>query len=130
MVFLEIVVVALAVLTAFLIFKILQMKIELEKKKERIREEAIEQSARIRAGKAIEKFVPFLENFQYDPQDVRWIGDPLDFVVFDGLAAGEPKQIIFTEVKSGDSQISERQKKLREIIEAKKVKWEEFRVKK
>lgn len=95
---------------------------------EKIKKEAIERSARVLSGKTIEKLVPIVKKFGHDPHDVRWIGDPIDFIVFDGLSMGEPKNITFVEVKTGNSNLTEKERKIKEIVEKKKIKWEEFRI--
>jgi len=102
-----------------------------EKEEEKIREDAIKRSARILSGKTLEKLVPFLENFPYDAHDVRWIGDPIDLIIFDGYSSSQGKdvkQIVFCEVKSGKSKISRIQNKIKEAVEKKKVRWEEFKI--
>ncbi|MEM7825628.1 MAG: Holliday junction resolvase-like protein [Candidatus Aenigmatarchaeota archaeon] len=100
-----------------------------EKEEERIREDAIKRSARTLSGKTLEKLVPFLENFPYDAHDIRWLGDPIDLIIFDGYSSEESlKQIVFCEVKSGESKLTKTQKKVKEAVENKKVKWEEFRI--
>jgi predicted Holliday junction resolvase-like endonuclease len=35
--------------------------------------------------------------------DIRFLGSPVDLVVFDGLAEGQVRRLIFVEVKSGRS---------------------------
>jgi predicted Holliday junction resolvase-like endonuclease len=135
--FLEFVIFALIILVIYLWFKNREWKIRfeqkikefLEKEEERIREDAIKRSARTLSGKALEKLVPFLEKFPYDAHDIRWLGDPIDLVVFDGLAKENPNQIVFCEVKSGESELTKTQKKIKELVEKKRVKWEEFRIK-
>jgi predicted Holliday junction resolvase-like endonuclease len=120
----------------YLIFKNLQWKFKFEKrvdeflksKEESIRRDAIDRSARTLSGKTLEKLVPFLESFPYDPHDIRWLGDPIDLVIFDGYSAEKPDKIVFCEVKSGESKLTAGQKRIKELIEGKKVKWEEFRV--
>lgn len=104
---------------------------EIEEHEESIRKDAISRSARTLSGKALEKLVPFLDRFGHEPHDVRWIGDPIDLVVFDGYSAsGRTKvdKVTFVEVKSGDSTLHAGQKGIREAIEKRRVKWEEFRV--
>lgn len=136
MVLLEALVAILFFSVIYLIFKNLQWKFKFEKrvdeflksKEESIRRDAIERSARTLSGKTLEKLVPFLETFPYDPHDIRWLGDPIDLVVFDGYSAEKPDKIVFCEVKSGESKLTAGQKKIKELIEGKKVKWEEFRV--
>jgi predicted Holliday junction resolvase-like endonuclease len=134
--FYEFIVLLLSILVIYLWFKNREWKIKFEHKveeflkseEERIRRDAIERSARTLSGKTLEKLVPFLEKFPYDAHDIRWLGDPIDLVVFDGYAADNPNKIVFCEVKSGESKLTVGQKKIRELVENKKVKWEEFRV--
>jgi predicted Holliday junction resolvase-like endonuclease len=126
----------LLALLAYFIIKNVKLKVEfeqrvkeaIEKREKEIKEEAIKRSARVLAGKTLEKLVPFFENFPYNPQDARWLGDPIDFVIFDGLSSGEPSKIAFCEVKSGESRLTKQQEKIREIVKKKKVEWSEFRV--
>ncbi len=132
----EILILALFVAIIYLWFKNREWKIKFEHRveeflkleEERIRRDAIERSARTLSGKTLEKLVPFLENFTHDAHDIRWLGDPIDLVVFDGYSSGNPDKIVFCEVKSGDSKLTSGQKKIKELVESKKVKWEEFRV--
>jgi len=137
MVLLELAAVLLAVLLVYFIIKNLQWKYRFEEKikqwveleEEKIRQDAIQRSARTLSGKTLEKFVPFLERFTYNPHDVRWLGDPIDFVIFDGYSNnGDIRQIVFCEIKSGKGNLSNVQKKIKEIVESKNVKWSEFRV--
>ncbi len=100
----------------------------LEKKERAIREDAISRSARTLSGKTLEKLVPFLEKFRHDPHDVKWLGDPIDLVVFDGYSQGNPEKITFLEVKSGESRLTSGQNKIKGLIDKKKVEWEEFRI--
>ena len=101
----------------------------LEKEEGRIRKDAIERSARTLSGKALEKLIPFLDKFPYNPHDLRWLGDPVDFIIFDGYSSEKlPNQIVFCEVKSGGSNLTKIQNEIKELIEKKKVKWFEFRI--
>ncbi len=132
----EIIIAALIVAVAYLLFKNKMWQVRFEQrlmewqesKEKEIREDAISRSARSLSGKTLEKMVPFLDRFPYDPHDVRWLGDPIDLVIFDGKSSGKTDQIVFCEVKSGDSHLTESQKGVKEAIESKKVKWAEFRV--
>jgi len=134
----EILVVLLLISTVYLYFKNREWKIRFEQKikewkdheEESIRRDAIERSARTLSGKTLEKLVPFLDNFPYDPHDIRWLGDPIDLVIFDGQSSGNLNGIVFCEVKSGESKLSKIQHRIKELVERKKVKWEEFKIKK
>lgn len=136
MVLLEILVAVLFVIIVFLSVRYAQLKSGFEQRvkewseteETRIREDAITRSARTLSGKALEKLIPFLEKFPYNAHDLRWLGDPIDFVIFDGYSEKSPKQIVFCEVKSGSSNLSKNQNEIKELIENKKVKWFEFRM--
>ena len=139
MVFLEVLVAVLAVIVIYLFVRNLQWKFKfeqrvrefLESSEEGIRKDAIVRSARTLSGKTLEKLVPFLERFNHDPHDVRWIGDPVDLIVFDGYSDSGRKnveKITFVEVKSGASNLHAGQKNIRDAVEKKKVRWEEFRI--
>ena len=52
----------------------------------------------------------------------------MDFIVFKGLDDREPEEIVFVEVKSGMSGLSSVERKLKELVNEKKVKWYEYRV--
>ena len=58
--------------------------VKLWKREKEIRRDAIKKSREILEGRFKEQLVPFLPKFKYNPSDVRFIGSPVDFVVFDG----------------------------------------------
>jgi predicted Holliday junction resolvase-like endonuclease len=126
----------LLAIVVYLLYKNLEWKFKFEEKvrsyikekEEEIRKDAIERSSKILSGKALEKLIPFLKNFNHSPHDVRWIGDPIDLIVFDGISEDNPQRITFVEVKSGKSELTEKQKKIKQIIKDGKVFWEEVKV--
>jgi predicted Holliday junction resolvase-like endonuclease len=91
-----------------------------------IRKSAIDRSRAVLGGKFTEQMVPFFPDFKYDPTDVRFIGSPIDMIVFPGLAKGEPEEIVILEVKTGKSQLNPQQKKIRQLIENGMVRWDEI----
>jgi predicted Holliday junction resolvase-like endonuclease len=104
-----------------------QWREEEEKRLEEARKQAIEQSRAVLGGKFTEQMAPYLPEFKYDPTEARFIGTPIDLVVFPGLAEGEPKEIVLIEVKSGrSSRLSPREKRIKELVEANMVRWEEI----
>jgi predicted Holliday junction resolvase-like endonuclease len=62
-----------------------------------IRKEAIQKSQAVTLGKVTEHFIPYLPDFSYNPKDARFIGIPVDFMVFDGLNQGEVRKVVFLE---------------------------------
>ena len=76
-------------------------------------------------GKLVEQLAPYLPEFRYDPTEARFIGSPIDLIVFPGLANGEPKEIVIMEIKSGKScQLTPQERKIRQLVEDGMVRWE------
>lgn len=93
-----------------------------------IRGDAVLRSQAVTAGKIHEQLIPYLPDFPYNPKDVRFLGSPVDLVVFDGLADGELRGIIFVEVKTGRAVLTGRERRVRDAVEARAVEWAELRV--
>ncbi len=93
-----------------------------------IREEAVQRSLAVTAGKVHEQLAPYLPEFPYNPKDVRFLGSPVDLVVFDGLAEGCVQRIVFLEVKTGGSRLTSRERSVREVVDAREVEWGELRL--
>lgn len=97
-----------------------------ESEERKIREDAIKRSTSTILGRVGEHLAPLIIflNYGIKPKDFRYLGSPVDFIVFKGLSDGKPEEIIFVEVKSGSSTtLSNRERKIKELIEAGKVRW-------
>ena len=106
----------------------LQLQRWQQESEEGIRKDAIEKSRAVILGKVSEHLVPFFPGFSHNPKDARFIGTPVDFVVFDGLDDGEVRGITFVEVKTGASSLTTRERQIRNIVKQRVVEWEEFRI--
>ena len=96
-----------------------------EAEKERVVKEAISQSRAVLGGKFTEQMAPYLPEFNYDPTEARFIGSPIDLIIFPGLAKGEPEEIVIMEIKTGKtSQLTPQERKIRQLIEDGMVRWE------
>lgn len=95
---------------------------------DKIRADAVQRSQSVIVGKVTEHLVPYLPQFRYNPKDARFLGSPVDFLVFAGLNQQAEVEVVFVEVKTGDSNLNAREKLIREAIRAKRVRWEELRV--
>jgi predicted Holliday junction resolvase-like endonuclease len=92
-----------------------------------IREDAVLRSHAVTAGKIYEQLVPYLPGFAFNPRDARFLGSPVDFVIFEGLSEGEVRRIVFVEVKAGGSQLTTREREVRDAVKAGRVEWAELR---
>ncbi len=92
------------------------------------RRDAILKSRAVLSGQFSEQLAPFLPDFNFKPTECRFIGKPIDFLVFKGMDERDINEIVFVEVKSGDSKLSPIEKKVKDAIKKKKVSWEEYRI--
>lgn len=81
-------------------------------------------SSEVRLGQISEHFAPLLKDFPYDSKNVRFLGSPIDFVVFDL----DNNRIIFIEFKTGNAKETAKQRQVRDIIKAGNVTYEVMRV--
>jgi len=92
------------------------------------RKDAIQKSRAVIGGQFSEQLAPYLPNFQYLPTECKFIGKPIDFIVFKGMDEKNIQEVIFVEVKSGNSKLNQHEKNLKETIDNKRVTWVEYRV--
>ena len=84
---------------------------------DRIRKDAVKKSESVIQGKVTEHLIPYFPGFSYNPKDARFLGSPVDFVIFDGLSSGDLKKVVFVEVKSGKKPaLSTRERMVRDCI--------------
>ncbi len=88
------------------------------------REDAVKHSRSVIEGQVFEQLVPHFPEWNHTPSDARFLGSPLDFVVFDGLHEDYVKEVIFVEVKTGNSKVTKRQRSVRKAIREGRVKYE------
>jgi predicted Holliday junction resolvase-like endonuclease len=96
-------------------------------KEQSIRKDAIEKSKSVNAGRLTEQFALFMNGMEFNPKDARFLGHPVDFVVFDGLDEGNLQRVLFVEVKTGKSQMNARERLVREAIKNRQVEWVELK---
>lgn len=73
-------------------------------------------------GKMTEQFMPFLKDYPFDPQNFRFIGSPIDGIQFDD------DKIVLIEFKTATSRLSDKQKRIAELVSQKRVTFEEHRL--
>ena len=96
-----------------------------QKEEKKIRKDAISRSVAVIKGKVTEHIIPFFPDFKYNPKDARFMGTPVDFVIFDGLNEGKLTKIVLVEVKTGKTaNLSNRERMVRNCIENKNVAYE------
>ena len=91
------------------------------------RADAIARARAVLARPVSEQIVPYMPNFPFKPTECKFIGKPIDFVVFNGLDEKDVKEIVFVEVKSGKSKLSSTESSVKDAVLNGRVKWAEYR---
>src|SRR3989344_118580 len=74
-------------------------------------------SQSVKYGKLTEQFIPFTKEFPFDSENFRFLGNPIDGIVF------EDDKIIFAEFKAAGAQLSPKQRRIKDLVERKEVEW-------
>jgi len=89
-----------------------------------IKNDVLKRSRAVIKGKISEQLVAMLPDFKYNAADARFIGNPIDYVIFDGYSDESEMQIVFMDVKKGTGKLSKVQQRIKEAVEKKRVRWE------
>ena len=76
----------------------------------------------VRRGFTTEQWLPLTEAYPWDPRNFRFLGAPIDGVQF------EDDRVVLVEFKSGRSRLSDRQLRIRELVQNGRVEFREVRV--
>lgn len=105
------------------------MRIKLNHKIKMIRLDSVKRSRSVIGGQTAEQLAPFLPDFPCNPGDVRFVGKPIDYVAFKGAAENDKiEEIVLIEVKTGSSQLSSRERQIKECVEQGKVSYKIYRI--
>lgn len=64
------------------------MELDFRERERETRRDSVDRSRATLSGQFLEKLAPRFPGFPYDPTDLRFLGTPVDYVVFAGLGAG------------------------------------------
>jgi predicted Holliday junction resolvase-like endonuclease len=93
-----------------------------------IRKDSVSRSRSALKGKISEQMAPLLPEFPYSPADARFIGNPIDFVVFDGYTKakdekGDEVSVVLVEVKKGKGKLTREELLIKKAVEDGRVSW-------
>jgi len=115
--------------------EITKLKLELETnaaahivEKAKVKKDSTFRSSAVNWGKSIEHFVPFMTKFPVPPEDVVFLGMPIDYVGFTDTDSKTKCEVHFIEVKSGKAALMGKQRNIKKAIQEGRVKWHEIAV--
>lgn len=94
-----------------------------------IRKDSVNRSRSTLKGKISEQMAPFLPEFPFSSADARFIGNPIDFVVFDGYTSVKDDKdgminIVLVEVKKGKGRLTREETLIKKAVEEGRVSWQ------
>ncbi len=101
---------------------------EFASRRDEDRRDAVRRSRAVLGGQFSEQLAPYLPGFPGDPTEARFIGKPVDFISFGGASRGKVDEVVFIEVKTGESRLSAVEQSLRAAVESGRVRYVEYRV--
>lgn len=105
------------------------------------RNDAVKRSRAVLGGQITEQLSPLLKDFPARLDEVSFLGKPVDFIAFRGLEDENRNsnndrtetekcrcdEVLFIEVKTGNSQLSAREKAVKEAIDSGRVRYTVWR---
>lgn len=114
---------------------IAQLELEHQQALALAQKRSVNTSRAVLKGKMAEQFAPILPEFEYLPSDARFLGDPVDYVVFEnysafreGEAPAEAIQLVLIDIKSGGARLSKGQQAIAQAIAEGRVRFETIRI--
>lgn len=99
------------------------------------RKRSVNTSRAVLKGKMAEQFAPHLPEFDYLPSDAKFLGDPVDYVVFsgysdyrEGLCDAEEIEVVLIDIKSGTARLTKGQQAIAQAIDDGRVRFETIHI--
>ena len=96
---------------------------------------SVNTSRAVLKGKIAEQLAPIMPEFQYLPSDAKFLGDPVDYVVFDGYSdfrdgegRAEDIEVVLIDIKSGGARLTKGQQAIAQAIARGRVRFEMIRI--
>ena len=119
----------LIVVNIGLLLLLLFQAVKYRKALKKVRQDAVKRSNAVKGGQLAEQLAPFLPNFPCNPADAHFLGQPVDYIAFPGLCEKNTvDEILLIEVKTNTSQLSGREKEIREAVKSGRIRYVEYRI--
>src|SRR5882724_1841052 len=99
------------------------------------RKDSVDRSRSTLKGQIAEQMAPLLRGFPYMPADARFLGDPIDYIVFTGYTetpsaapSGDDLEIVLLEIKHAQAKLSPVQRAIAKAVEEGRFRFEVSRV--
>jgi predicted Holliday junction resolvase-like endonuclease len=93
------------------------------------RNDSVDKSSAVIRGKVTEELVSLIPGFPFEGSDCKFFGTPIDYIIFNGMSRvrdGEQEsidEILFVDIKTGKATLSPVERKIKECVNEKRVRW-------
>lgn len=115
--------------------QIAQLKLSHQQQLIEAKKRSVNTSRAVLKGKMAEQFAPLFPEFHYLPSDAKFLGDPVDYVIFDGYTdfrdgdgRAEDIEVVLIDIKSGGARLTKGQMAIAQAIRDGKVRFETIRI--
>ena len=124
-----VVIIISTILILYLLWNIIKMKLGHKTAIKYARKDTAARQRSTIKGDISEIIAPWSMNTVDSVKELKFLGNPIDFVGFKGLDGDGEIEIKFIEIKSGSSKLNKNQRRIRDAVVAKRIEWVEVRVK-
>lgn len=115
--------------------RISELKRKHQKELRLVQSRSVNSSRAILKGKMAEQFAPIFPEFEYLPSDAKFLGDPVDYIVFNGYNAfrdgdgrADEIEVVLIDIKSGNARLTKGQQAIADAIKKGRIRFETIRV--
>lgn len=112
-----------------------ELELEHQQQLVQAQKRSVNTSRAVLKGKMAEQLAPILPEFNYLPSDAKFLGDPVDYVVFDGYTdfrdgegRAEDIRVVLIDIKSGGARLTKGQQAIAQAIQNGQVHFETVRI--
>lgn len=112
-----------------------ELELEHQQALEQAQKRSVNTSRAVLKGKMAEQLAPIMPEFRYLPSDAKFLGDPVDYVVFDGYTdfrdgegRAEDIEVILMDIKSGGARLTKGQQAIAQAVQEGRVRFETLRI--
>ncbi|MBK0064755.1 MULTISPECIES: Holliday junction resolvase-like protein [unclassified Acinetobacter] len=114
---------------------IAELQLEHQQALAQAQKRSVNTSRAVLKGKMAEQLAPIMPEFRYLPSDAKFLGDPVDYVVFDGYTdfrdgegLAEDIEVILIDIKSGGARLTKGQQAIAQAVQEGRVRFETLRI--
>ena len=115
--------------------QISELKRKHQKELRLVQSRSVNSSRAILKGRMAEQFAPIFPEFEYLPSDAKFLGDPVDYIVFNGYNAfrdgdgrADEIDVVLIDIKSGNARLTKGQQAIADAIRKGRIRFETIRV--